>query len=294
MLPYRPEGYYTNTPTLEALRRGAGNGEIFQAICTKCDEFHNLHVDLCGIKGVIPREEAAIGIAEGTANEFTILSRVGKPICFQVLGFDSNETVILSRRAVQSDARNFFLNTLRPGDVIPAVVQNTTPYGVFCDIGCGYIAMMRVDRCCVSRLQDCGELFHPGQNICCAILKTDDRTGRIELSGRELLGTWSENASCFAQGQTVAGTVRSIMPYGIFVELAPNLSGLAEPQEGLSAGDRVSVYIRSIQHARHKIKLNILQQLQPTASAPNFRYFISSGHITQWEYYPGSRNFKLF
>lgn len=57
--------------------------------------------------------------------------------------------------------------------------------------------------------------------------------GRICLSQRELLGTWEENASLFEQGETVAGIVRSVEDYGIFVELTPNLAGLAEFREGV-------------------------------------------------------------
>ena len=75
---------------------------------------------------------------------------------------------------------------------------------------------MRLDRCCISRLQSAGELFQPGQAIPAAVLSADDTLGQITLTGRELLGTWEENAGNFRQGQAVTGTVRSVMPYGIF------------------------------------------------------------------------------
>lgn len=288
MQPYRPEGQYASPPSPESLRRGADSGEIFQAMCVKCDEFHNLHVDLGTIQGLIPREEAALGIAEGRTKEFAILSRVGKPVSFQVLDFDHNGTAILSRRAAQAEARSYSLSALRPGDVIPAVVQNPADFGLFCDIGCGFPALMRIDRCCVSRLRSTADRFRVGQSIYAAILSADDETGQISLTGRELLGTWEENAANFRAGQTVTGIVRSSMPYGLFVELAPNLSGLCEPDSRAAVGDTVSVYIRSIQADRHKIKLNILDVLPQSAAIPRMEYFITSGHLETWEYYPGS------
>ena len=133
-----------------------------------------------------------------------------------------------------------------------------------------------------------------GQKIHAVIYAIDDETGFIHLTGRELLGTWEENAREFRAGQTVSGTVRSVMPYGCFVELTPNLSGLAEPMPGVSEGDAVSVYIRAIQQDRHKIKLNILQVL-PTQN-PNRRlpYRITEGRIEKWEYYPGSTAVTYF
>lgn len=294
MQPYRPEGLYASPPSPESLHRGADTGEIFQAMCLKCDEFHNLHVDLGPIQGLIPREEAALGICEGRTKEIAILSRVGKPVSFQVLAFDRGGTAILSRRAAQAEARSYFLSALRPGDVIPAVVQNPADFGLFCDIGCGFPALMRIDRCCISRLRSTAERFHTGQHIYAAILSVNDDAGQLSLTGRELFGTWEENAAAFRPGQTVTGIVRSIMPYGLFVELTPNLSGLCEPDSRASIGDAVSVYIRSIQEERHKIKLNILEILPPGTALPWTEYFITSGHLDRWEYYPGSSAVTCF
>lgn len=293
MQPYSPEGLNVTQPTIDTLRRGAGTGEIFQAMCVKCDEFHNLHLDLGSIKGLIPREETALGISEGKTREIAILSRVGKWVSFQVLTFDSRGNAILSRRAAQAEARSYFLSALRPGDVIPAVVQNATEFGVFCDIGCGFTALMRIDRCCVSRLVSTKERFHAGQVIYAAILGADDIAGQIHLTGRELLGTWEENARQFRPGQTVTGIVRSVMSYGVFIELTPNLSGLAEPATEVSVGDRVSVFIRAIQSDKHKIKLTVIEKL-PSAEPDELNYFVTGGHLDHWEYYPGSTAVTYF
>lgn len=294
MQPFSPEGIQATPPSPDDLRRGTLTGEVFRAMCVKCDEFHNLHVDLGPVRGVIPREEAAMGITEGNAREIAILSRVGKPVSFQVLGFTSENTAILSRRAAQLEARSYFLSALRPGDVIPAVVVNPTSLGAFCDIGCGFTALMRIGRCCISRLQSAGDLYSPGQEIFAAVHSVDDSLGFLNLTGRELLGTWEENAALFRQGQTVTGTVRSVMPYGIFVELTPNLSGLAEPEPGLEVGDSVSVFLRAILHEKHKIKLNILEKLPCPLPVSAPRYFISEGHLERWEYFPGSAAVTFF
>ena len=65
-----------------------------------------------------------------------------------------------------------------------------------------------------------------GQQILCAI-KSRDLQGRFVLTIRELLGTWEENAAGFTVGETVVGIVRSVEEYGTFIEIAPNLAGLA-------------------------------------------------------------------
>lgn len=294
MQPFSPEGLYAAPPSFEELQKGMLTGDIFRAMCVKCDEYHNLHVDLGDRTGIIPREEAALGLTEGKVREIAILSRVGKPVSFQVVALDQESTPVLSRKRAQLDAKSYFLSALRPGDVIPAVVLNPAEFGVFCDIGCGVTALMRIDRCCVSRLHTTKELFRPGQEIFASLLCIDDTEGFIYLTGRELLGTWEENATQFAPGQTVTGTVRSIMPYGAFVELTPNLSGLAEMLPDLQEGDRVSVFIRSILPQKHKIKLNILEILPRKPLPDPMEFRITEGHLDEWEYYPGSTAVTYF
>ena len=98
---------------------------------------------------------------------------------------------------------------------------------------------------------------------------------RISLTHRELLGTWAQNAALFSVGETVRGVVRSIEPYGVFIELTPNLSGLAEPRADLQPGMAVSVYIKSILPQRMKVKLTVIDVLAPYDAPTPPRYFIT-------------------
>ena len=108
------------------------------------------------------------------------------------------------------------------------------------------------------------------------------------MSLRELLGTWEENAAEFSPLTTVGGIVRSIEPYGIFVELAPNLAGLAEFSQGVEAGSHASVYIKSIIPSKMKIKLIIVDCFDADYPAQPPEYFIKEGHIDRWVYSPGN------
>lgn len=89
------------------------------------------------------------------------------------------------------------------------------------------------------------------------------------------------------RGETVCGIVRSVEEYGVFIELAPNLSGLAELRFPVSAGDMVSCYIKSILPERMKIKLNLIDRIGAApVPPPPLPYFITSGHISHWQYSP--------
>lgn len=84
--------------------------------------------------------------------------------------------------------------------------------------------------------------------------------GRIILSYKEMLGTWEENAKMFSVGMKTRGIVRETEKNknGIFIELMPNLVGMAEYEEGLEYGQRVDVYIKKIDYGRKKVKLLVV------------------------------------
>ena len=80
--------------------------------------------------------------------------------------------------------------------------------------------------------------------------------------------------------------MRSVEKYGIFVELTPNLAGLAEYSEGIEAGSHASVYIKSIIPSKMKIKLIIVDAFDADYPAQPPKYFIDSGRIDNWVYSP--------
>ncbi len=295
MTGFFPEGRLCETAhnraalaSATALREAALNGTVLEARAVRCDAAHDLHIELpCG-EGIIPYLEGAIGIAEGTTRDIALISRVSKPVCFVVQTveeIDGRVVARLSRRAAQERCRREYVQRLRCGDVIPARVTRLESFGAFCDIGCGLPALMPIAGISVSRIPHPSDRFAVGDDIFGAVTSLAD--GRVCLSQRELLGTWEENAALFSAGETVAGVVRSVEPYGIFVELTPNLAGLAEWREGICAGQRAGVYIKSILPARMKLKLVIIDTQDRTPAAPPpLRYFITEGHLDRWQYSP--------
>ncbi len=265
---------------------------ILEAPCLMCDcTSMQLTVELPdGVRGIIPRWESAYLPDGGEPKDIAIITRVGKPVQFKVAEFREDVggvTAILSRRAAQKECCDQYVRALQSGDVIPARITHLEPFGAFCDIGCGVVSLLTVDRISVSRISHPSDRFRVGENIC-AVVASVEENGRIYLSHRELLGTWEENAAAFAPGQTVTGIIRSIEEYGVFVELAPNLAGLAESFEGAVPGEACSVYIKSIIPERMKVKL-ILIDLCGRGDVTPCRYFVDTDrvrHMDRWQYSP--------
>ncbi len=289
---YTPEGDLRSfgdihTKNRAYLERAAAEGTILESQCVMCDCTNmQLTVDLPdGICGIIPRSEVCWQPHGGETKDIAVITRVGKPVQFKITEICGN-TAILSRRAAQQECYDEYISTLIPGDIIPARITHLEPFGAFCDIGCGLVSLLTVDKISVSRISHPADRFSAGEYID-AIVSSVEENGRIYLSHRELLGTWEENAAYFSAGQTVTGIIRSVEDYGVFVELTPNLAGLAESFSGAVPGDRCSVYIKSILPERMKIKLVMIDTCGPAGSEP-CRYFVdpSVTHIDRWVYSP--------
>ena len=298
---YPPEGYRIGTAenraytgSLSGLERAMETGAICEAPAVMCDsEDYSLRVELGGAVGIIRREDVGVPGDGREIKNIAVITRVGRAVAFKVTRIDASRTppvAYLSRRAAQDECMREYIGALRPGDIIPAKVTHLERFGAFVDIGCGIVSLLPVDAISVSRISHPRERLSVSSRIH-VVVRSIDGIGRVNVTHRELCGTWSENAALFSPGQTVAGIVRSVESYGIFVELTPNLTGLAEPHDDVTVGGSAAVYIKSMIPERMKVKLAIVGayrgELLRDSSPP--RCFIdvdSVGHIDRWRYSP--------
>lgn len=294
-MKFYPEGHLIDKAENRAAMQNAAalsdamrDGRILEARSIVCDNEHNLIVDLKCMHGIIPREECALGIREGTVRDIAIISRVNKPVCFVINDFirdnDGRITAMLSRRQAQERCLAQYISNLKAGDVIPVRITHLEAFGAFADIGCGVVALLPIDSISVSRIEHPRERFSVGMDIRAVIRSKEN--GRITLSHKELLGTWMENAGRYRVGETVAGIVRSVEPYGVFIELAPNLAGLAELKENVRPGQQASVFIKNILPNRMKIKLVIVECFDYCYAPEPPKYFFEGEHMDSFTYSP--------
>ena len=301
---YMPEGMlistdknFEYTSSKEGLEKAMRSGAILEGVATLCDHNYSLHISLpSGIKAIIPKVESVYSPSDTETKDIAILTRVGKTVAFKVIGFKTDSsgerTAILSRRAAQLECTENYISTLMPGDIIPAKVTHLESFGAFVDIGCGIISLLSIDSMSVSRIS------HPSARVSVndfiyTVVKNIDERGRVFVTERELLGNWEENAALFREGETVRGIIRSVESYGVFVELRPNLAGLAEYRDDVRVGQTAAVYIKSIIPEKMKIKLIIIDADDSPVYTEPLEYFIDTSvysHIDRWRYSPITAN----
>ena len=288
---YLPEGTFpllSQDQPISVMREAMETRQILEGLAVRCDGKRDLYVRCSGYEGVIPRIDAVHPAISGSERDISVLSRVGKPTCFTIKSISFDEKgcpkLVFSRRSAQEQALDWLLAKAVPGTVLPARVTHLARFGAFVDLGCGVISMIPLENLSVSRIAHSNQRLQVGWDVLVLVADVNRDACRFTLSHKELLGTWLENAAQFSPGETVTGIVRSLQGYGAFIELTPNLSGLADLRPNLAEGEAVSVYIKSIRPESRKIKLQIIDQLGCPPSPVFPRYFITDGPVQDWCY----------
>ncbi len=262
---FKPEGWNNEITDVEKnnIQKYIIDKEILQGIVKECDQQYNLHINFGnGITGIIPRNEIEkINIDEnGVPKEKLCTGKVHKFVQFKIKEELENKILILSRKEVQEEALNWVKNDLQEGKRISGIVKNIKPYGAFIEIGGGIVGLAHIEDLSIARIKTPYERLRIGQKVDVIIKSIDRDTGKIILSYKEILGTWEENANKFTVGTITKGIVRETEKNknGVFIELMPNLVGMAEYKEGLEYGRKVEVYIKKIDREKKKVKLSIM------------------------------------
>ena len=114
---YKPEGLIMgsaqNRELLSmgraGLERAMEKGITMESTALLCDGDMNLHVDLRGVTGIIPKNEVCLCREGEEVKDIAVITRVGKPVCFKVIGFseqDGRPVAMLSRREAQEEERS--------------------------------------------------------------------------------------------------------------------------------------------------------------------------------------------
>lgn len=150
------------------------------------------------------------------------------------------------------------IKKIRKGSIISGIVKSIQPYGVFVEVEKNIVGLLHINDISTSRINHPSDRYRVGNKIKVMVKKYDSDTGKLSLSTKELLGTWDENIKDFEEKTVVKGIIRNRDKYGVFVELRPNLVGLAEYKGYVSYGDEVNVFIKKISKETKKVKLVIV------------------------------------
>ncbi len=244
------------------------SGEVFEAEVKDVVK-GGLVVDI-GVRGFIP----ASLVERHFVEDFSEYK--GRNLSLKVVEIDREKNrVILSHRAVLDDEiaskKQQTIDALKVGQVLEGTVQRLADFGVFVDIG-GIDGLVHISQLAHQHVDKPADVVAEGQKVKVKVLSIDKDNERISLSIKDTLpGPW--DLIEYKQGDVVLGTVKRLVNFGAFVEVAPNVEGLvhisqisnrhiATPHEVLKEGEQVKVKILDINKENQRISLSIKELLE--------------------------------
>ncbi|WP_248297970.1 30S ribosomal protein S1, partial [Legionella pneumophila] len=161
---------------------------------------------------------------------------VGQQVLAKIIEFHRRKgRVILSRRAVleegQKKAREAFLKSLEPGQVVEGTVVEVTDFGVFVNLG-PVDGLVHRSEITWGRFKHRREVIQKGQKVKAQVLSVDPEKERVNLSIKALIpDPWTTVAEKYPVGTRVRGKVVGLTQFGAFVEVEPGLEGLIHISE---------------------------------------------------------------
>jgi small subunit ribosomal protein S1 len=218
-------------------------------------------------------------------------AHVGQTYSFAITTFERDgKNIVVSRRKLleqeRAESELRFMETVRPGDVIPAVITRFAAFGAFAEVAPGLEGLIHLSELSWSRAEKAEDAVALGQAVTVKALAFDrDKKGRprISLSIKQAgPDPWDTVGEHFAAGDKVEGKVTRLADFGAFVEIAPGIEGLihvsemshirriAKPSDVVSPGEAVTVAIKDIDLGKRRISLSLKEAAgDPWANVPD-------------------------
>ncbi|AEI41322.1 30S ribosomal protein S1 [Paenibacillus mucilaginosus] len=208
----------------------------------------------------------------------------GRTLRLRVKEMDREKNkVILSQKDVLDEEfegkKKEVLAKLSVGQVLDGTVQRLTQFGAFVDIG-GVDGLVHISEMAWHHVEKPSEVVKEGDKVQVQVLKVDPENERISLSIKATQpGPWQQVAGRINTGDIVTGTVKRLVQFGAFIEVAPGVEGLvhisqiahrhvATPQEVLKEGEEVKVKVLDMNPDEKRISLSIKETEEAPAREP--------------------------
>jgi small subunit ribosomal protein S1 len=253
------------TKTLETLEEG----KVVKGVIKNITEY-GAFVDLGGIDGLLHITD----MSWGRVNHPSEVFQVGDEVTVKVLKYNAEtERVSLGLKQTQEDPWSHAEEAYPPGKRVHGKVQSITDYGAFVELEPGVEGLIHVSEMSwTKKVKHPSKLLEIGQELDCQVLEVDSKSKRISLGLKQLEpDPWTIFTEKYHPGDKIAGKVRSLTDYGVFVGIEEGVDGMVHksdlswtakvnnPSDLFHKGDDVEAIILSINHDEKKVSLGIKQ-----------------------------------
>lgn len=268
-LSFRTAGHARAWNKLEELRK---SGEIVKARIKEANK-GGLMVDLDGMDAFLPVSQLSGDhyprVAGGDKNKILEKLRefVGQDLAVKVIDVnEKEEKLIVSEKAMGEESKSVAADKFKVGEVIEGEVSAITAFGAFVKFD-GVEGLVHISELAWQRIDHPKDVVRIGDRVKAEIIQIDGK--KIFLSMKRLLpDPWKSVNDKYKVGQVVSGKIVKVNPYGLFIELDPEIQGLAHVSElsneqidditkVFAIGDTREFEIVSIEPEEHRLGLRV-------------------------------------
>lgn len=182
-------------------------------------------IDLGGIDGLLHITDMSWGRVKHPSNILTI----GDEIEVKILKFDAEkERVSLGLKQVQPNPWEQANEKYVPGTKVAGEIVSVKDYGVFIELDDGIEGLIHVSEMSwTGKIKNPAKHYTVGEKVEAQVLDVDVENKRISLGLKQLQpNPWDDLESKYAVGSKVKGTIKSIVEFGLFVDLGEEVDAL--------------------------------------------------------------------
>ena len=278
----------------EQLLENLQEGQVVKGIVKNLTDY-GAFIDLGGVDGLLHITD----MAWRRVRQPSEIVNVGDEIEVKVLKFDKERhRVSLGLKQMGEDPWEDIARRYPVGSRLFGKVTNIADYGCFVEIESGVEGLVHVSEMdWTNKNIHPSKVVHVGQETEVMVLDIDEERRRISLGMKQCAeNPWDAFAATHNKGDKIAGTIKSITDFGVFVGLDGGIDGLLhlsdlswneageEAVRGYSKGDEVEAVILAIDPERERISLGVKQLDQDPFSqfvAEHTKGAIVKGTVTE-------------
>lgn len=197
---------------------------------------------------------------------------IGKTFEFIITQLESRNMVVSRRKLLdlqRAEGEGTFMLSKKPGDRLSGKITRLESFGAFCLLDDGVEGLIPISELAWGRVQNPAEVVRTGQEVQVILMRVSEENDRLRVSlslkhAGDEGDPWLTLPQKFPVGTIIEGTVERKENYGLFVNIAPGISGLlprskwrdltdGQSYETKKRGDKMKVMVSEINFEEHKL-----------------------------------------
>ena len=230
-------------------------------------------IDLGGIDGLLHITDMSWGRVKHPSN----LLNVADEIEVKILKFDAEkERVSLGLKQVQPNPWEEARDNYLPGTKVEGEIVSVKDYGIFVELNDGIEGLVHVSELSwTGKIKNPAKHYTVGSKVEAQIIEVDVDNKRISLGIKQLTpNPWDDIVEKYPLGKKVSGKIKSIVDFGIFVDLGEEIDALIHvsdlswtkknivPSTLFKEGEDLEAIVLSVDKESQKFCLGIKQLVE--------------------------------